>query len=244
MKECFEKKNPLLAIKGLSFHYEFQKKKYPVLKELNLRIEQGESVGLIGANGVGKSTFLKLLVGLLELEIGEISICGIAVEPSNYAKIRSKIGYVFQDSNHQLFSNTVYDDVAFGPRNYGLSQAEVKERTENALKKVNILPLQDRQIHRLSGGEKKLAAIATILSMEPELILFDEPTVALDPRNRRNLVTIVNDLPQTKIIASHDLDFIEKTCERTILLYDGKIIADGPSKDILHDFMLLENHGL
>ena len=140
--------------------------------------------------------------------------------------------------------STVFDDVAFAPRNYGMSEAEVNEKTMEALKVVHIEQLKDKQIYKLSGGEKKLASIATILSTEPDVILMDEPSVALDPKNRRNLINILNRLNQAKIIASHDLNMIMDTCERTILLSDGKVIKDGNTKEILLDKELMEESGL
>lgn len=140
--------------------------------------------------------------------------------------------------------STVFDDVAFAPRNYGMSKAEVNEKTMEALKVVHIEQLKDKQIYKLSGGEKKLVSIATILSTEPDVILMDEPSVALDPKNRRNLINILNQLNQAKIIASHDLNMIMDTCERTILLSDGKVIKDGNTKEILLDKELMEESGL
>ena len=162
----------------------------------------------------------------------------------NLKTIRKNVGYVFQDADSQLFMSTVFDDVAFAPRNYGMSEAEVNEKTMEALKVVHIEQLKDKQIYKLSGGEKKLASIATILSTEPDVILMDEPSVALDPKNRRNLINILNRLNQAKIIASHDLNMIMDTCERTILLSDGKIIKDGNTKEILLDKELMEESGL
>ena len=143
-----------------------------------------------------------------------------------------------------MFLSTVEDDVAFGPQNYGLSDEEVEKRVSEALGKVHISELRKKQTYKLSGGEKKLASIATILSMEPDIIIMDEPSIALDPRNRKNLINILNDIHSLKLITSHDLDFIMDTCERTVLLDDGKIIADGKSKDILSDEALLTSHGL
>ena len=199
---------------------------------------------MIGANGAGKSTLLKLLVGLLADYKGDIKIGGTRVEKSSLAHIRRKTGYVFQDSESQLFMSTVYEDVAFAPRNYGLSEEEVKKRTIRALENVHMEQMKEKQIYRLSGGQKKLASIATILSMEPDVILLDEPSVALDPRNRRNLIRVLNELPGTKIIASHDLDFIYDTCKRVILISDGRITADGPAEELLKDKVLLEHNGL
>ena len=139
---------------------------------------------------------------------------------------------------------TVYEDVAFAPRNYGFSKEEVNERTVEALKSIGIEELQDRQIYRLSGGEKKLASIATVLSMKPDILIFDEPTIALDPKNRRRFINVLKSLKGTKIVTSHDLDLIYDTCDRTILIADGNIIFDGDTKTILQNKDLLENNGL
>ena len=152
---------------------------------------------------------------------------------------------MFQDSDSQLFMPTVYEDVAFAPKNYGLSEDEVKRRTLEALKRIGIEELKDRSIYSLSGGQKKLASIATVLSMQPEILIFDEPTVALDPRNRRKFIDTINSLNNiTKIVTSHDLDLIYDTCNRTILISNGKIIKDGKTKDILSNKELLENNEL
>lgn len=231
----------VLDIEALSFSYE---KKIPILRGISLTAFSGENIGLIGANGAGKSTFLKLLVGLELHFSGSIEVAGHSMCAKELPHIREHVGYVFQDSDSQLFMSTVEEDVAFGPENYGLSQEEVSRRVENALRRVHIEHIREKQVYKLSGGEKKLAAIATILSMEPDLILMDEPSVALDPRNRRNLISIVNEIPSTKLIASHDLDFIRKTCHRTVLLYDGQIHADGPTEEVLENEALLESCGL
>ncbi|EDT74029.1 energy-coupling factor ABC transporter ATP-binding protein [Clostridium butyricum] len=229
-----------INIEHMNFYYGRNK----ILDDINIKISENESVGLIGANGVGKSTLLKLMVGLLDRYEGEILINEKKLVKENFPDIRKETGYVFQDSDSQLFMSTVYEDVAFGLRNYGYDEKEIEKRVENALKSVNIEKLKTRQIYRMSGGEKKLASIAVILAMEPEIILLDEPSVALDPRNRRNLINILNKMNKLKIIASHDLDMIMDTCSRTILLCDGKIIKDGNTKDILTNKVLLEENGL
>lgn len=230
-----------IEIKKLSFSYPNGKE---VLSNIQFQASGTETIGLIGANGVGKSTLLKLLVGLNLEYSGEILINGIRVEKNTLPKIREKTGYVFQDSDSQLFLSTIYEDVAFAPRNYGLSPEEVEERVNAALQAVHIQDIKNKQIYKLSGGQKKLASIATILSMKPELILLDEPSVALDPKNRRNLIHILNELDVLKIIASHDLDFIYDTCERTILLAGGKIVKEGKTEEILLNKELLEKNGL
>lgn len=230
-----------IEIENLSFSYGNEKQ---VLTDINVSVSNQVSLGLIGANGAGKSTLLKLLVGLLSDYRGQININDLLLNKKNLSKIRKKVGYVFQDSDSQLFLSTVYEDVAFGPKNEGCSEKEVEQHVMDALKKVHMEAFKDRQVYRLSGGQKKLASIATILSMKPSIILLDEPSIALDPKNRRNLIQILNDMKELKIIASHDLDLIYDTCERTILLADGKIIKDGKTKDILTDKKLLEENGL
>ena len=231
----------IISVSDLSFGYDSKRK---VLENINFQLKKGESVGLVGANGVGKSTLLRILVGLNTGFLGDVMVNNIPLEKKNLKTIRKNVGYVFQDADSQLFMSTVFDDVAFAPRNYGMSEAEVNEKTMEALKVVHIEQLKDKQIYKLSGGEKKLASIATILSTEPDVILMDEPSVALDPKNRRNLINILNRLNQAKIIASHDLNMIMDTCERTILLSDGKIIKDGNTKEILLDKELMEESGL
>lgn len=230
-----------IQCKEMSFSYT---RDIEVLHQISFTVESGKSVGLIGANGAGKSTILKLFVGLLSGYEGAISIQGMPVCKKNLTEIRKKTGYVFQDSDSQLFLSTVYEDVAFGPRNYGYDETTVEQRVMEALRKVHLEHLRDRQIYRMSGGQKKLASIATILSMEPELILLDEPSIALDPGNRRNLIRILNEMPETKIIASHDLDMILDTCEETILLAEGRVICQGNTQKILADRDLLEKYGM
>ncbi len=231
-----------IRLENVSFSY--GKGQAPVLKGLSFEIAGEESVGLIGANGAGKSTLLKLLVGLLEGFEGRIEIEGEELKPSTVQSIRTKIGYVFQDSESQLFMSTVGEDVAFGPENAGLSGEEVTARVERALDDVHIRHLKDASVYRISGGEKKLASVATILSMRPEMILMDEPSVALDPQNRRNLIRVLNGLTVPKLIASHDLDFIWDTCPRTILLRKGALVWDGPTEEMMHNRELLEEYGL
>lgn len=215
-----------------------------VLEDISFQAFAGESIGIVGANGVGKSTLLKLLVGLENDFAGEIYVENIPVQRKTLDQVREKTGYIFQDSDSQLFMSTVYEDIAFAPRNYGLLASEVERRVDEALRKTGIPELKFRSCYELSGGQKKLVSIATILSMLPDIILMDEPSIALDPKNRRNLIQLLNSFHQLKIIASHDLDFILDTCERTILMADKKIIRDGPTQEILRDQALLEKHGL
>ncbi|MGN0321669.1 MAG: energy-coupling factor ABC transporter ATP-binding protein [Oliverpabstia sp.] len=230
-----------IDVEHVSFGYD---KNHRVLEDICLHAGETDSIGLVGANGVGKSTFLKLLVGLSLDFTGDIRVEEIPVQRETLPQIREKIGYVFQDSDSQLFMSTAFEDIAFAPRNYGLPEAEVEHRVAKALEMTGITHLRDKQIYKMSGGEKKLVSIATILSMTPDIILMDEPSIALDPRNRRNLIRILNSFEHLKIIASHDLDMIWDTCERTILMAEGKIISDGPTKEILSDKELLEANGL
>lgn len=216
----------------------------PVLQDLSFHIREGEQVGLIGANGAGKSTLMKAVLGLVYPQQGRILADGIPVEPANLAQIRKSLGYVLQDSDQQMFMPTVLDDMIFGPVNYGLAKAEAVKKAEETLASLHIEHLKDRYNHRISGGEKRMAAIATILTMEPKVMLMDEPSSSLDPRNRRNLIRALKTIPVTKLIAAHDLDLILDTCTRVLLLSGGRIAADGPAEEILRDRKLLEDNGL
>ena len=231
----------IISVSHLSFGYDRKRK---VLENINFQLKKGESVGLVGANGVGKSTLLRILVGLNTGFQGDVMVNNIPLEKKNLKTIRKNVGYVFQDADSQLFMSTVYEDVAFAPVNYGLSEEETKQRVTDALKMMGIEELRDRHTFRLSGGQKKLAAIATILSMTPEIILLDEPTIALDPRNRKNLIGLINSFSQLRVIASHDLDMIMDTCSRVVLMNNGKIIREGSTVEILNDRELLESNGL
>ena len=211
----------------------------PVVENLSFSIQKGETVGLIGANGAGKSTIMKLMLGLITGS-GEIKVDGLPMNRENLEEIRKKIGFVLQDSDNQMFMPTVYEDMIFGPRNYGLSKEETDRRVDAVLAQLGLQDLKHRHNHKISGGEKRMAAIATILAMEPEMILMDEPSTALDPVNRRTVINTINRLPQTKLIASHDLDMILDTCQRVILLSHGAIVADGDAETILRDKELLE----
>ncbi len=216
----------------------------PVLKDISFTIREGETVGLIGCNGAGKSTVMKLLLGLLPCSDGKITAAGLPVDKAHLAEIRAKIGVVLQDPETQMFMPTVYEDMLFGPMNYGLSREEADRRIDAALEQLQIGRLKHRHNHRISGGEKRMAAIAVILAMKPDILLMDEPTAALDPYNRRKVIEVIKNLPGTKMITSHDLDMIYETCERVILLYDGAVCADGPADQILRDRELLETHRL
>ena len=218
--------------------YEYNKGS-TVIDDLSLHIGRGESVGLIGANGAGKSTFMKLLLGLLSGQ-GRILVDGIKVEEKTLPRIRQKLGFVLQNSDHQMFMPTVYEDMMFGLLNYGMSREDAERRVDQVLDHLGLSFLKYKHNYRISGGEKRMAAIATILAMKPEVILMDEPSTALDPYNRRIVINTINGLPQTRIIASHDLDLIYDTCRRVVLISGGKIAADGPAEQVLRDRDLLE----
>ena len=215
----------------------------PAVSDVSLKIRAGERVGLIGANGAGKSTLMKAVLGLIGAE-GTILAEGVRVEKKTLPEIRRKIGYVLQDSNDQMFMPTVLEDVLFGPLNYGMPREDALALADRILERLGISALRDRANHRISGGEKRMAAIAAVLALEPGMLLMDEPSAALDPKNRRRVIRVLNGLPQTMLIASHDLDMILETCGRVILLAEGKIAADGPAEEILRDRTLLEANGL
>ena len=226
----------MIEFQHVSFSYE---KDRPVIEDLSFRIERGESVGLIGANGAGKSTVMKLLLGLIAGE-GKIFVDGIEVNRASLSSVRRRLGFVLQNSDNQMFMPTVYEDMMFAPLNYGATREEAERHVDAVLAQLGLEDLKHRHNHRISGGEKRMAAIATILAMEPEVILMDEPSSALDPYNRRLVINTIRALPQTKLITSHDLDMILDTCRRVILLDRGRIVADGPAEEILRDRALLE----
>ena len=230
----------MIRCENVSVSYD---REHPVLREVSFHVARGEAVGLVGANGAGKSTLMKALVGLLPAE-GRILVDGLAVEKKTLPEVRRRLGFVLQNSDNQMFMPTVYEDMMFAPMNYGLSRAQAEARVDAALERLGLQALKNRHNHRISGGEKRMAAIATILAMDPEAMLMDEPTSALDPFNRRKVINTIRDLPQTRLIASHDLDMILDTCERVLLLSDGRIAADGPADRLLRDRALLEAHRL
>ncbi|MEW6360457.1 MAG: ATP-binding cassette domain-containing protein [Planctomycetota bacterium] len=213
------------------------------LRGVRWAVGAGASVGLIGPNGAGKSTLLLHLNGVLRGE-GTIKIGDVEVAGENLPEVRRRVGLVFQDADDQLFMPTVFDDVAFGPLNLGCSEAEVKERVERALAAVRLSDLGEKAPHHLSGGQKRLAAIATTLSMDPGVLVLDEPTSNLDHRSRRALIHVLNDLPITKIVAGHDLEFILETCREVCLMNGGAVVRHGSAETLLSDEALLAAHGL
>ena len=232
-----------ISIKIENLYYEYPDG-YEALRGIDLTLYKGESLGIVGANGAGKSTLLLQLTGINYPSKGKIEVNSMEINKKNLAQIRKDIGFVFQNPEDQLFTTSIYEDVAFGPKNYKLSKEEVDKRVNEALEKVGILDLKDRAPYRLSGGQQNLAAIATAISMEPSILIMDEPTAALDPKARRRLINLLNSFEYTKIIASHDLDMILDTCKRTIVIKDGQIAADGNTEDILLDEKLMDECNL
>ena len=221
----------MIEFQHVNFSYE---KDRPVIRDLSFRIADGEAVGLIGANGAGKSTIMKLLLGLLQGE-GKILVDDVEVTKANLAQVRRKLGFVLQNSDNQMFMPTVYEDMIFAPLNYGLSREETERRVDAVLERLGISELKQRHNHKISGGEKRMAAIATILAMEPDAVLMDEPSSALDPCNRRLVINTIRDMKQTRLIASHDLDMILDTCTRVLLVNGGRLVADAPAEELLRD---------
>ncbi len=230
----------IVEIKDLNYTYPDGTE---ALRGINLEIFEGESVGLIGPNGSGKSTLLLHLNGILRGNNGLVRVMDMDMD-KDIKEIRSKIGLVFQDPDDQLFSPSVFDDVAFGPINMGFSRDEVERRVEMALSQVDMHGYEERSPHHLSFGEKKRVSIATVLSMNPEILVLDEPTSNVDPRARKELIEFLKSFGITKIIATHDMDMVAEVCDKVFLLYNGKIIAKGYVKEILSDIDLLESHGL
>ncbi|MFO8040997.1 MAG: ABC transporter ATP-binding protein [Sodalinema sp.] len=231
-------KEAALSLDGVAFAYP----NVPyVLNEITLTIEPGERVGMIGPNGAGKTTLFLTICGVLRPSSGEVSILGKPVIPGQF---RPEVGLVFQNPNDQLFSPSVWDDVAFGVENLGYSDAEVAHQVHETLDQLGILDYRDRPPHHLSGGQKRMVAIAGVLAMKPDVILYDEPSANLDLRSRRRLIEFLQQSPQTLLVASHDLELILELCDRVLLLDKGQLIADGPPAEILGDRTLMECHGL
>jgi len=230
-----------IKVEHLSFAYPDG---HPALRDVSLTIAPGEKVALVGPNGAGKSTLMLHLNGILKSTSGTVRVCGLDLQPSNMGQVRAAVGLVFQDPDDQLFSPTVFDDVAFGPLYQGLASAGVKERVDQALAAVGMGAYRDRVSHHLSVGEKKRIAIATVLSMQPEILVLDEPTAGLDPRARRSFINLLRDLDQTMLVSTHDMRLVAELFPRTVVMDEGRIVADGLTDAILNDPALLEAHGL
>jgi cobalt/nickel transport system ATP-binding protein len=231
----------VVEIESLSFAYPDG---HPALHGVTMSLSHGEKVALVGPNGAGKSTLLLHLNGILPRQSGELHVSGLDVTGKNLGRVRALVGLVFQSPDDQLFSPTVFDDVAFGPIYQGLSSAEVRQRVDEALALVHMEDYIQRVSHHLSVGEKKRIAIATVLSMKPAVLVLDEPTAGLDPRARRSFIELLRELPQTMIVATHDLPMVRELLPRTIVMDHGRVVADGPTSDLLCDPVLLAEHGL
>jgi cobalt transport protein ATP-binding subunit len=214
------------------------------LRGIDLRVARGEKVALVGPNGAGKSTLMLHLNGILLPSHGSVEVAGIRVDRSTLRRVRAEVGLVFQDPDDQLFSPTVFEDVAFGPLHMGLPVEEIHERVERALAAVGMAGFEDRMPHRLSLGQRKRVALATVLSMDPSVLAFDEPSAGLDPRGRRELIGLLRELPQTLLVSSHDMRLVAEVFPRTVVVDGGRIVADGPTEVILGDEALLAAHGL
>ncbi len=230
----------MLSVERLSFVYPDGN---PALHEVSLCVERGEKVALVGPNGAGKSTFMLHLNGILSGN-GHLQIGGLQVEKKNLPAIRSLVGMVFQNPDDQLFSPTVFEDVAFGPLHMGLPEQEIARRVAAALEQVGMSRFAGRLSHHLSTGEKKRIAIATVLSMDPQILVLDEPTAGLDPRARRSLINLLRQLPLTMLVSSHDLLMVRELFPRMVIMDEGRIVSDGPTQALLNDTALLEEHGL
>jgi cobalt/nickel transport system ATP-binding protein len=234
--------SPALEVTDLTYAYPDGVR---ALAGLSFSIAPGEAVGLLGPNGAGKTTLFLCLCGVLKTRQGAVRVAGLdPADPAQRKQLPTQVGVAFQNSDDQLFSPTVFDDVAFGPLNLGLPADEVKERVTSALGQVEMTGQEQRVPFHLSGGEKRRAALAGVLAMRPSVLLLDEPSMFLDPRGRRELIRIINDLPGTKLIATHDLALVRQTCSRVLLVDRGDLVADGPAEQIMRDAGLMEKHGL
>ncbi len=229
-----------LSIENLHFHYPDG---HAALHGVSLKLCEGDKAALVGPNGAGKSTLMLHLNGILTGQ-GEVRIGGLRIQPDNLPAIRAMVGLVFQNPDDQLFSPTVFEDVAFGPLHMGLPEADVHARVDEALEMVRMSAYKDRLSHHLSVGEKKRIAIATVLSMRPQILVLDEPSAGLDPRARRGLIHLLRDLPITMLVSSHDLRMVHELFPRMIVMDEGRIVADGLTADLMNDESMLEAHGL
>jgi cobalt transport protein ATP-binding subunit len=233
----------VIEVKDLHFAYHDGR---TVLHDVNLAIRQGEKVAIVGPNGAGKSTLMLHLNGIFGSndDSDGMRVMGQALSKDNLGVIRAQVGLVFQDPDDQLFSPTVFDDVAFGPLHMGFPEDEVRRKVAWALEQVGMSDYVERVSHHLSIGEKKRVAIATVLSMSPEILLLDEPSAGLDPRARRSLIYLLNDMTQTILVSTHDMRLVEELFPRMVIMDEGRIVADGPTALLLDDEELLEAHGL
>jgi cobalt transport protein ATP-binding subunit len=231
---------PSILVRDLHFHYSDG---LHALRGVSFAILPGEKVALVGRNGAGKSTLMLHLNGLLRGE-GHIAVAGLAIKKENLPQIRAKVGMVFQNPDDQLFSPTVFDDVAFGPLHMGFDEATVRQRVEEALAAVGMSDFAHRMPYHMSVGQKKRVAIATVLSMQPDILVLDEPSAGLDPRGRRELIALLRHLPLTMLVSTHDMALVRELFPRTLVMDHGRLVADGDTTTILADERFLEAHGL
>jgi cobalt/nickel transport system ATP-binding protein len=229
-----------IEVENLSFSYPDG---HTALSNVSVSISPGEKVALVGPNGAGKSTLILHLNGILQGQ-GNVQVCSLQVEEKNLKRVRAMVGLVFQSPDDQLFSPTVYDDIAYGPLYQGLSPQDVDARVQEALSAVRMSDYVRRVSHHLSMGEKKRIAIATVLSMKPEVLVLDEPTAGLDPRSRRSLINLLDELPLTMLVSSHDMLMVRELFPRMVIMDEGRIVADGSTDALMNDVALLEAHGL
>jgi len=217
---------------------------FEALKGVHLRIARGEKVALVGPNGAGKSTLMLHLNGINLPTHGAVRIGGTLVDRKSVKRIRAEVGLVFQDPDDQLFSPTVFEDIAFGPLHMGVPEVEIHERVERALAAVGMTGFERRLPHRLSLGQRKRVALATVLSMDPSILVFDEPSAGLDPRGRRELIQLLHTLDQTLLVSTHDMRLVAEVFPRTVVMDGGEIVGDGPTARLLADDTFLQAHGL
>ncbi len=231
-----------IRVQGLRYAYAGGR---PALDNISFRIPSGACVGLVGPNGAGKTSLFLCLCGVLPVRPGMVEMAGLdPARPADRRRLPAHVGIVVQHSDDQLFNSTVFDDVAFGPLNLGLPADEVRRRVADALEQVSLAGFDERVPFHLSGGEKRRVALAGVLAMRPEILLLDEPSMDLDPRGRRQLIGLLQALPGTRLVASHDLELILDLCGRVLVLDQGKLVADGPARTVLADAGLMERHGL
>lgn len=214
------------------------------LDDVSFSIERTDCVGLVGCNGAGKSTLLAMLCGLILPTFGSAEIDGIPLKKENLALIRNMIGMVFQNPDDQLFMPTIYEDVAFGLQNRGYRPEHIEQKVRHTLRHLDIEHLASRAPYQLSGGEKRSASIATVLAMDPHMVLFDEPTAFLDPRSKRNFIQILQCMTAARLVATHDSDLVSHACNRVLVLKDGKLLADDVPSHVFSDAELMEQAGL